>query len=99
MRVTKQAVAAEIRTTTQERGEFTYGSDAIQYDVIRKTKPTDKAKNQQEKSLLKSILTNGLWLPYRMMQMGMRYKMPCKNVPDGFGKTYMSLPNKKRLCW
>jgi predicted metal-dependent hydrolase len=53
MRVTKQAVAAEIRTTTQERGEFTYGSDAIQYDVIRKTKPTDKAKKSSRKIIIK----------------------------------------------
>jgi predicted metal-dependent hydrolase len=56
--VTKQAVAAAIcpkesRTTTSERGVFTYGNDTIHYDVIRKTKPADNAKKTARKVIIK----------------------------------------------
>jgi predicted metal-dependent hydrolase len=51
--VTKQAVAAEIRTTTNERGVFTYGSDTIHYDVIRKTKPAENTKKTARKVIIK----------------------------------------------
>ena len=51
--MTKQAVAAEIRTTTNERGVFTYGNDTIHYDVIRKTKPADNAKKTARKVIIK----------------------------------------------
>lgn len=51
--MTKQAVAAEIRTTTYERGVFTYGNDTIHYDVIRKTKPADNAKQTARKVIIK----------------------------------------------
>jgi len=32
-----QSIAAEIRTTTTERGVFSYGNDIIHYDIIRKS--------------------------------------------------------------
>ena len=51
--MTNQAVAAEIRTTTNERGVFTYGNDTIHYDVIRKTKPVDNAKQTARKVIIK----------------------------------------------
>lgn len=51
--MTKQAVAAEIRTTTNERGVFTYGNNTIHYDVIRKTKPTENAKKTARKVIIK----------------------------------------------
>jgi predicted metal-dependent hydrolase len=56
--VTKQAVAAAIsskesRTTTSERGVFTYGNDTICYEVIRKTKPSDTAKKVARKVIIK----------------------------------------------
>ena len=56
--MSKQAVAAAIcpkesRTTTNERGVFTYGSDTIHYDVIRKTKPTENAKKTARKVIIK----------------------------------------------
>jgi predicted metal-dependent hydrolase len=56
--VTKQAVAAAIcpkesRTTTNERGVFTYGNDTIHYDVIRKTKPSDNATKTARKVIIK----------------------------------------------
>jgi predicted metal-dependent hydrolase len=56
--VTKQAIAAAIspkesRTTTSERGVFTYGNDTIHYDVIRKTKPADNAKKTARKVIIK----------------------------------------------
>ena len=56
--MTKQAVAAAIfpkesRTTTSERGVFTYGNDTIHYDVIRKTKPADNAKKTARKVIIK----------------------------------------------
>jgi len=56
--VTKQAVAAAIcpkesRTTTNERGVFTYGNDTIHYNVIRKTKPTGNAKKTARKVIIK----------------------------------------------
>jgi predicted metal-dependent hydrolase len=56
--VTRQAVAAAIcpkesRTTTSERGVFTYGNDSIHYDVIRKTKPADNAKKTARKVIIK----------------------------------------------
>lgn len=56
--MTRQAVAAAIcpkesRTTTNERGVFTYGDDTIRYDVIRKFKPDDKAKKQPQKVVIK----------------------------------------------
>jgi len=58
MRVTKQAVAAAIgqkksRTTSNERGVFTYGNDIIHYDVIRKSQPTDTAKKVARKIIIK----------------------------------------------
>src|SRR5690554_42273 len=53
MRVTKLSVAAEISTTTNERGVFTYGDDTIRYDVVRKFKPDDKAKKQPQKVVIK----------------------------------------------
>ena len=49
----KQAVAAEIRTTTNERGVFTYGNDTIHYDVIRKAKPADNARKIAHKVIIK----------------------------------------------
>ncbi|MGJ8681951.1 M48 family metallopeptidase [Paraglaciecola sp.] len=51
--MTKQVVAAEIRTITNERGVFTYGNDTIHYDVIRKTKPVDNAKQTARKVIIK----------------------------------------------
>lgn len=51
--MTKQAIAAEIRTTTNERGVFTYGNDTIHYDVIRKTKPPENAKKTARKVIIK----------------------------------------------
>ena len=56
--MTKQAVAAAIsskesRTTTSERGVFTYGNDTIHYDVIRKTQPSDTAKKVARKVIIK----------------------------------------------
>ena len=56
--MTRQAVAAAIcpkesRTTTSERGVFTYGNDTIHYDVIRKTKPADNAKKTARKVIIK----------------------------------------------
>ncbi|CAD6365791.1 M48 family metallopeptidase [Shewanella putrefaciens] len=51
--MSKQAVAAEIRTTTNERGVFTYGNDTIHYDVIRKTKPSENAKKTARKVIIK----------------------------------------------
>ena len=56
--MTKQAIAAAIspkesRTTTSERGVFTYGNDTIHYDVIRKTKPADNAKKTARKVIIK----------------------------------------------
>lgn len=51
--MTKQAAAAEIRTTTSERGVFTYGNDTIHYDVIRKTKPAENAKKTARKVIIK----------------------------------------------
>ncbi|MEI8647035.1 hypothetical protein P4S73_02440 [Paraglaciecola sp. Hal342] len=58
--MTKQAVAAEIRTTTYERGVFTYGNDTIHYDVIRKTKPADNAKQTARKVIIKVHLISVL---------------------------------------
>ncbi|WP_289028167.1 SprT family zinc-dependent metalloprotease [uncultured Paraglaciecola sp.] len=54
----KQAVAAAIcpkesRTTTNERGVFTYGNDTIHYDVIRKTKPAENTKKTARKVIIK----------------------------------------------
>ncbi|APE07524.1 metal-dependent hydrolase [Alteromonas sp. RW2A1] len=43
----------ESRTTTSERGVFTYGNDTIHYDVIRKTKPADNAKKIARKVIIK----------------------------------------------
>jgi len=51
--VSIQAVAAEIRRTTNEHGVFTYGNDTIHYDVIRKTKPADNAKKTARKVIIK----------------------------------------------
>lgn len=56
--MTKQAVAADIcskdsRTTSNERGVFTYGSDVIYYDVIHKTKPAESAKKTARKVIIK----------------------------------------------
>ena len=56
--MTRRAVAAAIcpkesRTTTSERGVFTYGNDTIHYDVIRKTKPADNAKKTARKVIIK----------------------------------------------
>lgn len=56
--MSKQAIAAAIcpkegRTTTSERGVFTYGNDTIHYDVIRKTKPAENAKKTARKVIIK----------------------------------------------
>lgn len=56
--MSNQAVAASIypkegRTTTNERGVFTYGNDTIHYDVIRKTKPADNAKKSARNVIIK----------------------------------------------
>ena len=56
--MTRQAVAAAIcpkesRTTTSERGVFTYGNDTIHYDVIRKTKPAENTKKTARKVIIK----------------------------------------------
>ena len=56
--MTRQAIAAAIspkesRTTTSERGVFTYGNDTIHYDVIHKTKPADNAKKTARKVIIK----------------------------------------------
>ena len=51
--MSKQAVAAEIRTTTNERGVFTYGNDTIHYDVVRKAKPADSAKKAARRVIIK----------------------------------------------
>ena len=56
--MSKQAVAAAIspkesRTTSNERGVFTYGNYIIHYDVIRKTKPADNAKKIARKVIIK----------------------------------------------
>ncbi len=51
--MTKISVAAEIRTTTSERGVFRYGSDTIHYDVIRKSKPSDASKRTARKVVIK----------------------------------------------
>jgi predicted metal-dependent hydrolase len=53
MPVTKVNVAAEIRTTTHERGVFTYGNDTIHFDVIRKSQLPDTAKKQGRKVVIK----------------------------------------------
>lgn len=46
-------LAAEIQTTTNEHGVFTYGNDTIRYEVIRKTKPSDTAKKVARKVIIK----------------------------------------------
>ena len=46
-------LAAEIQTTTNERGVFTYGNDTICYDVIRKTKSVDNTKKAARKVIIK----------------------------------------------
>ena len=46
-------LAAEIQTTTNEHGVFTYGNDTIRYDVIRKTKPVDNTKKTARKVIIK----------------------------------------------
>jgi len=51
--VSNLTLAAEIRTTTNERGVFTYGNDTIHYDVIRKTKPAENAKKTARKVIIK----------------------------------------------
>ena len=42
----KYSKAAEIRTTTSERGVFSYGNDTIHYDVIRKAASDDIKKRK-----------------------------------------------------
>ena len=54
----KHSVAAAIHpekssATTNEQGVFTYGSDTIRYDVIRKPKPSDTAKKVARKVVIK----------------------------------------------
>ena len=55
--MSKQAIAAVIKakksSTTNEIGVFTYGRDTIHYDVIRKTKPADNAKESTRKVIIK----------------------------------------------
>ena len=51
--MSKQVVAAEIRTTINERGVFTYGNDTIHYDVIRKTKPAENTKKTARNVIIK----------------------------------------------
>ena len=56
--MSKQAIAAAIcpkegRTTTSERGVFTYGNDTIHYDVFRKTKPAENSKKTARKVIIK----------------------------------------------
>lgn len=56
--MSKQAIAAAIcpkegRTTTSERGVFTYGNDTIHYDVIRKTKAAENSKKTARKVIIK----------------------------------------------
>ncbi|MDC2890364.1 M48 family metallopeptidase [Psychrosphaera algicola] len=54
----KQTIAASInsgesRSTIEEQCILTYGNDTIYYDVIRKTKPTDNAKQTARKVIIK----------------------------------------------
>ena len=54
----KHSVAAAIHpekssATTNEQGVFTYGSDTIRYDIIRKTKLSDTAKKVARKVIIK----------------------------------------------
>lgn len=54
----KHSAAAAIHSeessaTTNEQGVFTYGSDTIRYDVIRKPKPSDTAKKVARKVIIK----------------------------------------------
>lgn len=56
--MTKKTVAAAIyseerSTTTNEHGVFTYGNDIIYYDVIRKKKPAESAKETTRKVIIK----------------------------------------------
>ena len=56
--MSKHSVAAAIHSkkssaTTNEHGVFTYGNDTICYDVIRKTKPADNAKQTARKVIIK----------------------------------------------
>jgi predicted metal-dependent hydrolase len=56
--VTQKTVAAAIHSekssaTTNEHGVFIYGNDTIRYDVIRKTKPADNAKQTARKVIIK----------------------------------------------
>ena len=48
-----RTVAAEIKTTTSERGIFTYGNDTIYFDVIRKNKDAEKSKKKPRKVIIK----------------------------------------------
>ena len=56
--MTQKPVAAAIRSeknsaTTNEHGVFTYGSNTIRYDIIRKPKPSDTAKKIARKVVIK----------------------------------------------
>ncbi|WP_095498382.1 M48 family metallopeptidase [Paraferrimonas haliotis] len=51
--MSSNSIAAEIRTTTSERGVFSYGEDSIHYDIIRKSKPTDSELSKKRKIVIK----------------------------------------------
>jgi predicted metal-dependent hydrolase len=56
--VNKANIAAEIRTTTQECGVFSYGEEIIHYDIVRKAAVDESKKTQSARKIVIKVHPN-----------------------------------------